>query len=244
MKRRLPTAYACSYRLRFFQPTRRPQSLKTDWMDTPWGRVRITGRLGQRHADLIDSIMYASDDYFIDKVGRLQILFDPHKIRMILGGGKQAAGDWMHKLFNDLCTARMEWDYTHKDSRRRGLGGIIVKVERTTYSTIDPLTGGNRSFFRVVFSEEWTALVKDEIEMHYNPALIAGMKHGVSQAVARLTLTHKKTKNGVGIETVLDQVGIPHTGVIRRKARRRLVIDRNKLSECGICVEHDKITLK
>ena len=50
----VPTSTALQARVMIYQPSQRPQERKGQWMDTGFGRCRVTGRLGQRHADIVE----------------------------------------------------------------------------------------------------------------------------------------------------------------------------------------------
>lgn len=53
----LPTSTVSPARLRMCQPTQRPTYRAGEWIVTPWGRCRVTGRFGQRHQDLLDAFL-------------------------------------------------------------------------------------------------------------------------------------------------------------------------------------------
>ncbi|MBU2842578.1 hypothetical protein [Acidithiobacillus thiooxidans] len=55
-----------------FQPTRRPVPLSRYVRETPYGTVTITGKLGQGHRDLLDSILFHRENFNI-RDGRLRI---------------------------------------------------------------------------------------------------------------------------------------------------------------------------
>jgi len=68
-------------RLRFFQPSARPQMLTGEWQENCFGRLRVEGRLGQRHADLHDAIVVSATECCIDRFGQLHLLVDLAEIR-------------------------------------------------------------------------------------------------------------------------------------------------------------------
>ncbi|ADL54854.1 hypothetical protein Galf_0818 [Gallionella capsiferriformans ES-2] len=84
--KRLPTTTATPVRLCAFQATRRPKQLiKT--IQTAFGCVTVDGRLGQAHADLMECVMFHSEQHRI-KDGRLEVVIDPYRIRRAMGGGR------------------------------------------------------------------------------------------------------------------------------------------------------------
>jgi len=234
-KEKLPTAPASACRLRFFQPTRRPRVIKSDWMVTPWGKARVEGRLGQAHADLLDACMFTALE--VDDDGeRIHLLIDPYKVRKMIGGKSRAAGDWTAGLFRDLTGAVVEWDTTiHSKGgtvKVHGLGHVIDSVALAKAERGNPL-GGKRELMHIALGEHWSKMVREDIKARYDPAVIAVLGHGVSQAVARLALTHNNGRN-IKIDTALDQVGVEGKGYARRNARRNIREDGDRLRSVGV----------
>ncbi len=234
-KKNIPTAPASAYRLRFFQPTRRPREIKSDWQITPWGRVRVEGRLGQAHADLLDACMFAALE--VDDDGeRIHLLVDPHKIRKIIGRKGRAPGDWVEELYRELVGATVEWETTvhgqNSSVKIHGMGHILDSVTHAKAERGNPF-GGRRELLHVALGEQWSKMVRADIQARFDPGAIAALGHGVSQAVARLALTHRGCRT-IKIDTALDQVGVPETGTQRRDARRYIREDVFDLEKVGV----------
>ena len=55
-----PTSTVLQARVMIYQPSRKPVQRMGEWMETRFGRCRVTGRLGQRHADIVASFATSS----------------------------------------------------------------------------------------------------------------------------------------------------------------------------------------
>jgi hypothetical protein len=102
---RLPTTSAHQARLQFFQPTRKPAFQEERKVETKWGTATIKGKLGQGHADVLEAIFSECQDYQKMDDGTLQVLVDPHKIRVEAGGGKLLSGETLDNITDDLMSA-------------------------------------------------------------------------------------------------------------------------------------------
>jgi len=234
----LPTAPATAVRLRFFQPSIRPVNMTSDWLCTPWGRCRITGRLGQRHADLIDACMHdAIDTCTID--GRLKLLIDPYTIRQKVGGGKQFSYSGTKRLFREIMSCLIEWNSKRGSS---GYGHIIDSIHFADVKRRNPLTGDVRELWSVSFGSAWTKLIYDDIALRYDPADIINLRSGITQAVVRLLLSHNKKNmvNGIRISTIFDWLLVPH-GTTWRNYMRNLRSDSDEIEAIGFKIDGDFI---
>jgi len=233
----LPTAPATAVRLRFFQPSTKPVKITSDWLDCPWGKCRVTGRLGQRHADLIDTCMYEAID--TDTVnGRLHLLIDPYTIRRKMGSGTQFSYEGTRRLFNEIMQCIVDWETPHS----KGMGHIIDAVRLTCETRRNPLNQGKRELWQVTFGEAWTKLIYDDIKLKYDPGTVISLKYGITQAVARILLSHnhKRMRNGIRISTLFEWFGIPK-GQARWKHTFNLKEDADKLRSIGFEIDGDFI---
>jgi len=78
-----PTSTAAQSRVALYQPSQRPTLRTGEWMTTSYGRCRVKGKLGQRHADVIDTIMYHAEKRRMAS-GGLELLVDPARVRRML----------------------------------------------------------------------------------------------------------------------------------------------------------------
>ncbi|ENZ8021142.1 ABC transporter ATPase, partial [Escherichia coli] len=56
-----PTSTSAQARVMLYQASQRPSLMEADWMETSFGRCRIKGRLGQRHADVVEAILHCAE---------------------------------------------------------------------------------------------------------------------------------------------------------------------------------------
>jgi len=109
-----------SYYLRLFQPTQRPRATAGEWIQTSWGRCRVLGRLGQRHADLLEAMLFVAERSRETDDGAIELLVDPARVRRTLSDHRHSLGrirEWLREL-------------THRRSPDKGwkLDGLIKVV--------------------------------------------------------------------------------------------------------------------
>lgn len=56
----VPTSTAFQARVVIYQPSKKPLERKGQWIYTSFGKCRVTGRLGQRHADIVESMFFVA----------------------------------------------------------------------------------------------------------------------------------------------------------------------------------------
>lgn len=238
-ERLMPTTTARASRLQIFQPTRSPQRC-TRSIETPYGTGEIMGRLGQMHALLIEAIFFHAERMArLDNHG-LAILIDPHHIRASMSAGGRYSGAGINGLVADLASA-------------------IIRVEVTGYSLLSvdtildrlvpspsatkrhPITGEQRPLMVAHISPTWAAWVaNDPIPLHYDPQPLAGLRNGISMAIARLVLTHQSSPNGGWkIDTLIHGVGADAKGTAGQNRRREIRQDHAALAALGVMVSSD-----
>ncbi len=248
-ERILPTAPAHAYRWRVFQPVRRGAIRRTgEWIETPWGRARVVGALDQRHADLHDACLFTALDVKITDAGRFALLCDPYRLRRALGGGKQQYSyEGMQKLFDGLMDAKVEWESSYISKNitieLKGKGHVIDDVEEPSIKVYNPRTGGERALLKVVLGSAWSRLIRDDIGRFYNPAAVAALDWGISQAVARFLLSHEPGCS-YAVDEVLRHVAGELTSKQKRNARARLKSDAAGLATLGIEFDIESLTLR
>jgi hypothetical protein len=211
--------------------------------------------LGQRHADVMDLLMRLALRTYREPDGRLRLLIDPYPIRRAMAspaqrataqGGRRAqvalySREGLDALIGDLMSAQVEW--VLRDGTRGGRAPLITEDTWADVDAHDPLTGGRRRLHRITLDARWVAML-DTLGAWYDPTPIARMRHGVSQAVARLCLTHDRRRwpgCGLKLDTVLDWVGVPRTGQARLNARRRVKRDAELFGALGLVVAGGRI---
>lgn len=244
----LPTMPASAARLGIFQSTRRPTHRTGEWQETTWGSARVTGRLGQQHADLIETILHTALQPHWGLDNRLRLLVDPYQVRKGLGAPAQPASyeqTWV------TVRATMEAVIEIRNNAGQvGMGHIIETVETAAVDADNPLFRGRatgaspsrwrtqpaarRVLWRVTLGAPWVSLIKNDVGRHYDPRPIINLKHGISQALARLMLTHARGTSEVLIETALEQIRA--CGRMRDR-RDEIASDQDALAGIGIIMD-------
>lgn len=239
----VPTATVHQSRLQMFQPTRRPQSIDKT-VDTAHGKIRIKGKLGQAHADVLEAIMYTAEKKG-EADGRIKLLVDPAKVRQ---RANITSGDQLRKLIEDLEQALIEISNPANLHLEEGLGHIIdhvgfaVRSDGTPVTRHNPLGGGERKLWRVELGKSLCQLIRADIWLTYDPAPVARLSSGISQAVARHVLSHRQQPaGGWRMDTLIVAVAGELDTEQMRNRRRELRADAARLAEIGIRIAGDRV---
>ena len=237
----VPTSTALQARVMIYQPSQRPQERKGQWMDTGFGRCRVTGRLGQRHADIVESMLYVAERRRDVSDGGIELLVDPARLRRMLSD-HQYSHDHILKLLTDLRAATVEIVTPELELRGdRIIGGLIDHVIPSPMTRRDPLSGGERNLWRVRLGVALVMLLERDLSLYYPLGPIARLQHGISQAVARHVLTHKHDPiGGWHLDTLIRAVcgeSISSKEIIN--GRYRLKRDAADLRKLGIDIDAD-----
>lgn len=235
-----PTSTVMQSRVALFQPSQRPVMREGEWMVTSFGRCRVVGRLGQRHADVLESIMYCAERRRNLPDGGVELLVDPASVRRKISDGHYSH-EQIGKLLIELRAAVVTIESPRFDLLV--IGGLIDHVVQSTKTRHDPLTGGQRHLSRVRLGYALVLLLEHDLKLYYDPGPIARMVHGVSQAVARHLLSHKtEPPGGWFVDTVIRAVlGQGAKGKAMRDARHRLKEDLLSLRALGLVVHGDRV---
>ena len=233
-----PTTTAHAVRLCLFQATRRPRQLRGEAVKTPWGAVRITGRLGQQHADVLEAICYEREKKGELEDGRIKLLVDPARVRRRAG---QTSGDGFRQVLDELMSAVIEIIEPEKLACSGHLIDHIDKARRAdgSYITRENPLGGERHLWRVEIGKALCTLVAGDIWIGYDPAGIARLDHGISQAVARHVLSHKtQPRGGWTLDTLIRAVAGSEIGDKALRDRRyELRLEAAALRDIGIEID-------
>lgn len=225
-------------RVRLFQATQRPTLRSGEWIETAWGRCRVHGRLGQRHADILEAVLYCAERRKDEDAGTIKLLVDPAKVRKAMSEDRYSL-EQCWTLLRELRACTVEID----TAKLRLMGGIIESAEYTkTETRRDPLTGAQRRLWTVRLGKAWTELLRLDLPQRYDPAPIARLEHGISQAVARHVLTHRAEPQGGWTLDGLIHAVAGHLGAVgKRNARRRVRADADGLAAVGIRLNGDRV---
>ncbi len=238
---RTPTATANQYRMQIFQATRRPVNGES-LIVTSWGKIRVKGKLGQAHADLLDALRYCAEIKAKSDSGRIKLLVDPAQARKYAG---ITSGTQLRKLLDDLMGAVVE---IYEPTRLACVGHLVDHVDKAVRSDgteivrANPL-GGERNLWRVELGKALCKLIDADVWLGYNPAPLARLEHGVSQAVARHVLSHRiQPQGGWGLDgLILSVLGGEPDRQTKKDRRRELRQDAPKLANIGIRIDGERV---
>lgn len=240
----MPTTTALVSRLCIFQPTRRPVALYKSEIKTPWGHIKITGRLGQQHADVLESICFHAEKKAVVEDGRIKLLVDPAVIRK---SANITSGEQFEKIIIELQTAVLDIIEPSELSCSGHIVDHIDKAQRSDGSYItkkNPLGGGERHLWRVELGKALCKLINEDIWRCYDPAPVARIDAGIAQAGARHVLSHKtEPAGGWKVDTLIQAVaGSKLSSVSMRHRRRELLQSADGLLKAGIIIQGGRIT--
>lgn len=237
----MPTSTSLPARVGMFQPTLRPAH-GTRNVETSWGDVTVIGKLGQQHANLLELMMFSHiKSRNINE--RLQIMADPHQLRVRLSNGTKYSYEQFWKLLHELEGAVIDI----KTSKLRVSGHIIDEVTETDIHGENVLrdprkfnnASGVRSILRITFGQVVSRLIEQDIGRFYNPQPITALQYGISMAIVRHCLTHIAQPNGGWILNNLLEV-VQVTGR-RRERLAELREDATGLLLCGFGLNGNRL---
>jgi len=238
-----PTSTALQARVLLYQPSQRPTTQRGEWTETAFGRCRVTGRLGQRHADLVETMLYVAEKRRDVEDGGVELLVDPAKLRRTLSDNQYTLNR-IQSLLAELRAAVVEIETQEMAATGdRIIGGLIDHVIPSIKTRRNPLTGKDRNLWRVRLGVALVMLLNRDLSLYYSPGPIARLKHGVSQAVARHVLTHKQEPSGGWyMDTLIRAVsGETANSQTIRNGRRRLKDDAENLLELSIQIDGERV---
>lgn len=227
-------------RLRLFQPTRRPRDTE-QVLETAWGRVRIKGRLGQQHADVLGAIRHCAERAAPDG-NRIKLLVDPARVRQVAA---QASGTTFRHVLDDLLQVVIQvlepenlrchgHFIDHIDEARRADGTPITRP--------NPLTRGERVMWRVELGAAACKLISADLRLDYDPTPLARLDHGITAAVIRHVLTHRvQPHGGWTLNGLIGSVAGALTEQQMRDRRREVRADASRLTGFGLRLEGDRL---
>lgn len=235
----VPTSTSAQARVMLYQPSQRPFLREGNWNYTSFGRCRVTGRLGQRHADVVEAVLYCAERRRDVSDGGIELLVDPARVRKTLSDSRYSFTH-IEKLVAELRAATITIETPRFDSPI--IGGLIDHLIPSPMTRRDPLTGGERNLWRVRLGVALVMLLENDLRLYYDPAPIARLRHGISQAVARHLLSHKKAPiGGWHLDTVIVAVAGTVTSKAMRNARFRLREDADELKTLGLVLDGQRV---
>lgn len=232
----IPVSTAHQARLQMFQPTRRPVYCQRE-IKTAWGDATVRGKVGQAHADALETLLQIAEDNRVDETGRLMLLVDPYLLRKSIGGESVVNIEQTWSLLEDMRQVVISLRAT--DTRGRAIGGILDMVEESAFAK-ESRNKSQRKLWRVTFNPIFTKFLTTDIPLFYSPSKVSKLRYGVSQAVARLALSHVAAPNGGWkMDELINAVGAGGASI--RKRRSEIRDDSAGLAVCGIMVDGDRV---
>jgi ABC-type transporter Mla MlaB component len=234
----LPTMTVTPARVRLFEASQRPLTRDGAWLQTSWGRCRVVGRLGQRHADLLEAILHSAARWRDTDDETIELLVDPAKVRRKLSDTGHS-GERIAKWLDELMAVVIEID----TAKLHVLGHLIDHVKNSLNTHYNAL-GGERHWWVVRLGIPLCELLRADYPLYYDPAPLARLIHGISQAIARHLLTHSEEPNGGSwkLDGLIEAVAGELDSQARRNARRRVRADTAGLAKLGVIVDGDRVS--
>lgn len=235
----LPITTVHQARLQLYQATKKPKAI-TERFETPWGSVKVTGKIGQVHAGLMESIFACAEKTRTLDDGRVQLLVDPYRVRKSTYGGEQGSHERVWAMLHDLMGVVVEFDVPSR--KLRALGHILESVVESPTTKANPLTGEERPMWRVTVAEAFVKIMGEDLPLRYDPIPIAKLTTGIAQAIARHVATHKHMPNGGWeIDGLIQSAGGGKNGKQLRNQRADLKADQQGLEGLGLYIEQGRI---
>jgi len=236
----IPTATMHENRFAIFQPTDRPVE-KTVVLQVKNGTIKVTGKLGQAHKDILEFIKYNHIKYGYTQDGRIAFLVDLYQLRKALGKKTLYSYETLVNFVKDLIRTTIELD----TETMKITGNFLAQITESKVEVTHSKLGTIRKLTRIEFSKLGTILLENDIKLFYDPLPIAKLQHGISKALARYCLSHKNQPNGgwkldALLKTILGD-GSKSQDV--RNAKRRIKQDAEQLKKSGITIKNDRVFL-
>jgi hypothetical protein len=170
-------------------------------------------------------------------------LVDPYKIRTTTYGGNQGSHKGLWALLYDLMGVVIEIDVPAQ--KLRTLGHILERVEESSVTKNNPLTGKDRFMWRITVSQDFMEIMGKDLPLHYDPKPIAQLTTGIAQAIARHIATHKTIPNGGWhVDGLIKAVGGGKTPKQLQNQRADLKNDKEGLELLDLTLENGRINRK
>jgi len=235
----IPIATVHENRYCIFQPTDRPQE-KTVVLQVKNGTIKVTGKLGQAHKDILEFIKSNHIKFGYTQDGRLAFLIDLYQLRKALGKKSLYNYETLNRLFKDLLKTTIEFD----TESFKITGSFLTLITESKVEVKHSKLGTVRKLTRIEFSKLGTEIIEKDIKLFYDPTPIIKLQHGVSKALVRYVLSHRNQPNGgwklnALLETILGNV----SSETIRNAKRFLKKDAKQLRKCGVIILNNRVFL-
>lgn len=206
LNKELPTTTACQSRLCLFQPSIKPEPIKSEF-ETSWGKVKIDGKLGQKHQSVIEAILASQLEKVDLADGKMKVLVDPYAIKKL---AKLSNNEQLDAILNDIMKTVLivKPNSFKKEFRGHFINDVVVNplnddgeiiyADRKNRSNLKKgVISKDRALWEVYLGLPLIELLKSDIPFYRSPEKISQLKYGAAQAVVRFCETHNfKLPNG------------------------------------------------
>jgi hypothetical protein len=238
-----------------FEPSNKPrEGIRNYELDYgEYNRLTIEGRLGQTHKSLLETILWKKElyDYIyaeqivgdeVIKIKYLKVLYDREKIRKYLSSNGKYSWQGYDELLKDMMRTIITLE--NKLGKRVRSPLVIDLYDSPTKKPIhsrSPIIPKEVSLTTIVLGSVITTLLDTEIKFIYDPKPISQLGSGVSQALTRFLITHKKhPQAGYNLRELIKRLGCPAEGGGYRNIKRALKQDADQLEANGIAISFEK----
>jgi hypothetical protein len=226
-------------RLPLFEATLKPQ-YKRRVFEGKYGKLRVEGRLGQAHKNLLEAILWKREAYkYIEIEGKeyLKVAYDQEKIRKYLSQGSKYNYARYKILLQDMIQTYIELE----TDKVRVKGTLILEVQESLVKkpikSKSPVIPNETPLTAVIFGAVATALIDKELRFTYDPKPITQLDSGISQAIVRFLKTHKShPKSGYHLRELIGNLTENTEGQDWWNIKRFLKKDAEKLEALGITI--------
>jgi hypothetical protein len=185
----------------------------------------------------METILFAAEKKRTTDDGSIELLVDPARVRRVMSDHGHSGGR-IQQWIDDILSALLKVETTQHDID----GHLIDHVEKTKMTRHNPLRPDqSRPLWTVRLGKPLIELLTHDLPLYYDPAPIARLQHGVSQAVARHVLTHSRAPTGGWrLDELIQTVGAP--GRLDHR-RRDVLADAQGLTAAGIGVQDGRVTV-
>ena len=232
-------------RLPIFQPTLKPR-FEVRTFESKYGKITVEGKLGQNHKSLLEVVLYKRKAYKLkidknedDVKVSLEVLYNEYEVKKYLSQSSKYSDERYHQMIKDMITAYIVLE---KDDER--IAGTIIARERESKKyyrkTKSNLPNIKREipYVKLEFGDVFSRLLVKELRFTYDPKPIIMLDGGISQAIVRFLLTHKRhPKAGYHLKALLENLTKNIEGQAWKDIRRALKKDAAMLENLGAVID-------
>jgi len=246
----LPTSTVNQSRIGLFQATRRPILLADHVVKTKWGSVSVSGRLGQKHSDVLESILFCAELEAKTEDRRIKVLVDLYRVRK---HADIASSKEVNKIIKEIMAAVVSVDFPSKNGGRcQSVGHLIDYIRHAQKSNGDLVTRNNpinrtqRPLWTIELGKALSDIIENDHWITQDPLPIAKISSGICQAIARHVRSHQTIPRGGWILPNLISllIGCDASKQQLRDRVREVKLGNEALQAIGILVQDGRVNVE